>query len=149
MKYTSEQVLSMSWQEWNETMAKELNEAGFLGPGFNHEKRRFDHHIAPYKADGPVEDFILGKVTACKEITHLKNISLLNNGRCPMCGGKITGTPRQFTSGFNPNTNFHICKSCCSGGRRASINPANKSGCMLALLLLPFNLIKAVFEMIG
>ena len=29
MKYTKSEIRKMSWYEWNETMAKELNEAGF------------------------------------------------------------------------------------------------------------------------
>lgn len=149
MKYTKDQILSMSWQEWNDTMAKELNEAGFLGPGYNPEKHCLDNHIAPYKADCPVDEFVFGKITRGAEISHLKDIGLLNNGRCPMCGGEITGTPSQFTDGFNPNINFHICGSCCNRGRRNSINPANSSGCLIALLFLPFNLIKSMFDLFG
>ncbi len=85
MKYTKDQILSMSWKEWNETMAKELNEAGFLGPGFNSESQRFENHIAPYKADGRNEDFVFGTITRSAEINYLKDVGLLNNGRCPMC----------------------------------------------------------------
>ena len=29
MKYTSQQINRLFWQEWNELMAKELNDAGF------------------------------------------------------------------------------------------------------------------------
>ena len=33
MKYTSSQINAMSWKEWTETMAKELNDAGFRTNG--------------------------------------------------------------------------------------------------------------------
>jgi len=148
MKYTKEQILSMSWQEWNETMAKELNAAGYLGPGYNPEKKCLDNHIAPYEANCPEREFVFGKITRSAEISHLKEIGLLNNGRCPMCGGEITGNPSQFTDGFNPNINFHICNSCGNFGRKISSNPANSSGCIVALLFLPYHLIKAAFSMI-
>ena len=34
-KYTSQQINSLSWQEWNELMAKELNAAGFKTEEFS------------------------------------------------------------------------------------------------------------------
>ena len=76
----------MSWYEWNETMEKELNEAGFKAKGFNKETGKWEKDYEPYKADAEdPETFILGVVSGAKEINYLKSIGLLNNGRCPMC----------------------------------------------------------------
>lgn len=41
MKYTSEQINKMSWQEWNETMAEELNRKGFKAKEFNSDEHRW------------------------------------------------------------------------------------------------------------
>lgn len=151
MKYTAAQIKNISWSEWNTIMAEELNKAGFLGPGYNPEKHRLDNHCQPYKADGPNSEFILGKVTGLNEINYLKDIGLLNNGRCPLCGGIIGEKFGTFTDGFNQNKNFQICNSCYKIGRRTSINPANNNGCgcITALLFMPYTLIKAVITNIN
>lgn len=148
MKYTSEQVKAMSWREWTETMAKELNEAGFkhMGITLDPETRALGKELQPYSvgddADGP-KLFLLGSVESSKEIDYLKNIGLLNNGRCPMCGNVINGNPGRFTSGYDPNYHFQVCQNCVNKGRRNSVNPANQ-GCIIALLLMPFNLLKHI-----
>ena len=87
MKYSSEQVRRMSWAEWNDTMAKELNEAGFRARGYNPDLGRWEDNRELYTAD-PTEPkiFILGTVDGATEFEHLKSVGLLNNGRCPMCG---------------------------------------------------------------
>jgi len=140
MKYSSQEINRLSWQEWNELMAKELNDAGF--------RREYSYagetHTSPIETDDEPSLFIheFGE----KEINHLKSIGLLNNGRCPQCGRPINGNPGRFTSGFNHNLHFQICQNCVSRGRRTSVNPANKSqGCMIALLLLPIQLLKSLF----
>ena len=132
MKYTSQQINCLSWQEWNELMAKELNNAGF--------KSRW----GDYDADDEPSLFIHGMGE--KEVAYLKELGLLNNGRCPQCGNVITGNPGRFTSGYNPNLHFQICQNCVSRGKRTSVNPANNAGgCMVALLMIPWHLIKNIF----
>lgn len=146
MKYSSEQVRRMSWAEWNDTMAKELNEAGFRARGYNPDLGRWEDNRELYTAD-PTEPkiFILGTVDGATEFEHLKSVGLLNNGRCPMCGEAIFGNPGRFTSGYDSNAHFQICQSCVNKGRRTSLNPANNTGCFIALLLFPYNLIKGLF----
>lgn len=147
MKYSSSQILSMSWKEWNQTMADELNKAGFRGIGYNPERHRLERGFAPYYAGDDVSSFILGAVGREPEITYLKEIGLLNNDRCPLCGGSINGMPARFTDGDNSNLHFDICQTCCSQGRKMSVNRANNSGCgcVLALLIIPIHLIKSLF----
>ena len=138
MKYTSEEINRISWQEWNELMAKELNEAGFRREcTYGGEK-----YTSPYEADDEPMLFIHG--LGEEEVNYLKSVGLLNNGRCPQCGRPINGNPGRFTSGFNHNLHFQICQTCVSRGKRTSVNPANNSqGCMIALLLLPIQLLKS------
>lgn len=146
MKYTVEQVRQMTWSQWNDAMAKELNEAGFRARGYNSELRRWENNRELYKAD-PSEPkiFILGTVNGAPEYEHLKKVGLLNNGRCPMCGEPIYGNPGRFTSGYDYNAHFQICQNCVNKGRRTSVNPANRRGCIIALLFLPYYLIKGLF----
>lgn len=146
MKYSVQQVRQMTWQEWNETMAKELNAAGFRMRGLNPDLGRWEDDREPFKADASdPETFVLGTLRKVKEYEYLKSIGLLNNGRCPMCGSPIYSNPGRFTSGFDSSVHFQICQNCCSKGRRTSVNPANNSGCMIALLLMPWQLIKSLF----
>lgn len=141
MKYTSEQINAMSWREWAETMAKELNEAGF-------QYRGIGNKLEPYSV-GKAEDgpklFLLGSVENSEEITYLKNIGLLNNGRCPMCGNKIIGASGRFTSGFDSNYHFQVCQSCVNKRKRVSINSSNQ-GCIVALLLMPLSIVNIFFK---
>lgn len=132
MKYSAEEIKAMSYSEWMETIAKELNAAGFKTRGIAYKV---------YDAS----TFFLGAINDAKAMDYLKSVGLVNNGRCPMCGGPIKGTPSRFTDGMNPNLNFHICSSCRREGQRMSINPANNSGCMLTFVLLPWYVIKDIF----
>lgn len=79
MKYTVEQVRQMTWSQWNDAMAKELNEAGFRARGYNPELRRWENNRELYKAD-PSDPtiFILGTVDGAPEYEHLKKVGLLN-----------------------------------------------------------------------
>ena len=146
MKYTAEQVRQMSWPEWNDAMAKELNEAGFKARGFNPELGRWEKNRKPYKANpNDPSVFILGHVDGAEEYEHLKRVGLLNNGRCPMCGDAIYGNPGRFTSGYDHNAHFQICQKCANKGRRTSLNPANNKGCLFTLLFFPYYVIKGLF----
>ena len=142
----------MSEKEWVEAMAAELNAAGFKARGLNPETNRWEDNREPYRvgSEPKASTFVLGSIESSKAIEHLKNIGLLNNGRCPMCGKTIEGIPARFTSGYDSSFYFQICQSCCDCGRRTSLNPANNQGCgcMIALLLLPYNLIKSLVDMI-
>lgn len=143
MRYSSEVLNSLSYLEWMETIAKELNAAGFKGDGFSEEAGRFMRNISPYEVHD-VRYFFMGAINDAKAMDYLKSIGLVNNGRCPMCGAVIKGTPSSFTSGTNKDLNFHICTSCRKQGQRESINPANNLGCMLAIALIPWHFVKNI-----
>lgn len=109
----------------------------------------FVRHSNVYKewkfSRGEDINHILGTVDGAPEYEHLKKVGLLNNGRCPMCGEPIYGNPGRFTSGCDYNAHFQICQNCVNKGRRTSVNPANRQGCIIALLFLPYYLIKGLF----
>lgn len=82
----------------------------------------------------------MGVLRDVNALEYLKSIGLINNGRCPMCGNSIDGNPGRFTSGYN--FHFQICQNCACHGKRASINPANNTGYIISLLLMPWYLVK-------
>ncbi len=146
MKYTSFQIRQMSWHEWNNAMAMELNANGYRARGFNPDTRRWENNRDLYKANpSDPKVFILGTVEGAEEYDCLKRAGLLNNGRCLMCGDPIYGSPGRFTSGFDSNAHFQICQNCCNKGKRSSLNPANRTGCVMSLFLLPWHLLKIFF----
>lgn len=146
MKYTSEQINSMSWHEWNQTMAKELNDAGFRTMEYQQVKKNVyknaDNALYFTLEDSP-ELFILGAVYKSPELDYLKRLGLLNNGRCPMCGNKISRNTGLFTYSLNPAVNFEICHSCVKKWKRISMSQ-NNYGCLIALLLFPYHLLKFI-----
>lgn len=135
MTYKSSDICGMTWQEWNEAMAEELNKAGFKAKAFDGQKWT---KTGKYDAGDDPKLFVLGTIEDANAITYLKDIGLLNNGRCPMCGEPIIGKPGRFTSGYDPNFHFQICQNCVNsrGGMRRST--AQSGGCLVALLLLPW-----------
>lgn len=148
MKYTSEQINSMSWLEWCETMAEELNSAGFKARGYNTTLGRWQDNYEPYRVADEPKLFILGTVDGSEEIDYLKSIGLLNNGRCPMCGNPINGKPGRFTSGYDHSMHFQICQNCVNRGKRGQqvmgINTSGGSGCIVGLLMLPYHIIECI-----
>ncbi len=145
MKYTSEQINRMSWQEWNEIMARELNENGYKAKEYNSAEHRWTK-TGMYKAGNDPKLFVLGKIEDSDAISFLKNVGLLNNGRCPMCGGPIHGNPGRFTSGYDYNYHFQICQNCVkTRGRTRNAGTSSGSGCMISLLLFPWYLLKSFF----
>lgn len=135
MKYTKEDVLGMSWQNWNETMAKELNDKGFTC-NWGREPRPYQGNINP-------KDFILGEVGSDRrdEIEYLKSLGLLNNGRCPLCGKPIVSNLGRFTSGFDSSIYFDICNDCAGAKGRGKVSTLDSlylnGGCLTTLLLSP------------
>lgn len=140
MIYSKEQVSSMSYMEWMETIARELNSAGFI----MHKNFSLPFHVS----EDNVSYFFMGAINKPKEMDYLKSIGLVNNGRCPMCGRAINGTPSIFIDTLHPGLDFHICSSCRREGQRVSINHMNNPGCgcVGALILMPLHLIRLLFS---
>ena len=132
MKYTTNSIKDISYQELLSLMCKELNNAGYK------RKWRINGNYT-YMEYEPHEDLIISEVIDdIKALNYLKQIGLLDNGRCPQCGRNMNNTCR-FTSGFNPNATYYICQSCYQRGMgvQNQSNPLkNNSGCMLFIVLL-------------
>lgn len=138
MKYTFEKINRMSWQEWNETMVKELNENGFKTKEFNDNLGKWTM-TGQYNAGDDPKLFILGEIDDSNAISYLKKVGLLNNGRCPMCGKTIYGKPGRFTSGFDSEFHFQICQDCVNPYGRSK---AQSRGCVITLFLFPWHIVK-------
>ena len=146
MKYSSLQVRNMTFEQWVETCVKELNSAGFRARGYNSETRKWQDNFSPYRGGDP-ETFFLGELgSEVPALEYLKSIGLVNNGKCPMCGNNIEGNPGRFTSGYDSSFHFQICQNCVKRGRKMSMNPANNTGCIVSLVLIPWHLIKSVIS---
>ncbi len=132
MKYTAAEVNKMSYYEWMSTIASELNLAGFKA-----DRRT----LRPYTvSEDGLWYFFMGAINDPDAMNYLKRIGLVNNGRCPMCGREIKGTPSQFTDNLHPGLDFYICTSCRKEGQRR-----NGQGCLLGVICLPWFLLKNIF----
>lgn len=121
-EYTSSYLNSITWQEWNNIMAKELNKAGFRHNKWNSLKGCYEMEEFVASADNP-QSFILGEVSKFEEVEYLKSRKLMNNGRCPKCGNPIIGNPCLYTYGKDDRINYHICLSCAKSHGTVEINP--------------------------
>lgn len=139
MKYSKDTILEMSFQQWTETMAMELNGKGVKADGLRGEK-------IPFEGKNP-KVFILGELGSQSrdEINYLKEIGLLNNGRCPMCGNQIIGEPGRFTSGYDSQSHFQICQDCVGSRGRGKVSLLDQiyiqGGCFTTILLTPIVLL--------
>ena len=48
MKYTREELSQLSYKSWMETIATELNNAGYKGDGYDPEAGRFRRNFGPF-----------------------------------------------------------------------------------------------------
>ena len=101
MKYTREQVKAMTQNEYESAICKELNDAGF-----RNEFRGESHEYEPDEST-----FGGAIVFDPKAVDYLKQIGLLDNGKCPMCSVReddLLYKLQNQTSGAV----YHVCKSC-------------------------------------
>lgn len=119
LKYNREQVKAMSGKEYEYAMCKELNDAGF--------KSEFHGEYYEYK---PSEDTFGGNIVFdANAVSFLKQIGLINNGKCPMCS--IREDEQQFLlRNQRSGATYHVCKTCYK--RYASQEQA-KRGCACCL----------------
>lgn len=106
MKYSEEQLSELKYKDYILLMAKELNDNGYT-----------DDNGKPYSVSTNVHgdfvsDFSIGFVLSLKDpkaVDFLKEIGLLNNGRCPLTGLLISnGCRRIYTSENSKSITFEI-----------------------------------------
>lgn len=123
-KINYQEIKDLGYYSFIEMMTNKLNKTGI--------KPR-DYHKFLFNDRDPDSSFMGGICTSFPAIEYLKNIGLLNNGICPMCGKRPIDHKYIFTSGFNRDINFHICKGCYNEGLGISVNPiSDKGGCYIA-----------------
>ena len=142
MKYSSNQINNMSWKEWNETMARELTAAGFKGRDLVDGRWQ---DIGPVKADFEPKFFISSAVNNVDRLNYLKELGLIDNGRCPMCGNKIGDNPGRYTNRFEPDYHYQICQNCAGTKGGLKRQPSQSGGCMLVFMLLFVVIITGLF----
>lgn len=105
MKYTRENLSKLSYKDYILAIEKELNAHGFTQEGKPYE-------VSTNVYGGFVSDFSRGFFLSIKDekaINYLKDIGLLNNGRCPLTGLMISNSAKTlYTSEDNSNIKFEI-----------------------------------------
>ncbi len=132
MRYSKSDLMSLSYADWMETIAKELNQAGFQTKILKFSTAEPHWVNGPYEVHDP--DTFFDTINSSKAINYLKEIGLLDNGRCPMCGDGISH-PGRFTDGYNSSISYQICQRCVR--TKGGLLPDSRGcGCLLFLLML-------------
>lgn len=105
MKYTREYLEGLMYKDYILLMAEELNNNGFTDNGKKYE-------VVTDVNGNFVSDFFRGFVLSMKDkkaVDYLKEIDLLNNGRCPLTGLMISSASKTtFTSEYNFSITYNI-----------------------------------------
>jgi len=148
MKYTSEYINSISFPEYLELMAKELNDNGFK------ERGKYEYQVDDEPAFQRL--FMMGPVNDSLALSHLKRVGLLENGRCPSCGAPMSQYRFTWYDRKDPSKKFYVCYGCSKsnghgdghsmdGAPHGVLNSSQfGTGCIFGLLLLPFYLLKSI-----
>lgn len=147
MKYSSDEIRNIPWTQWNELMAQELNDAGFRTQGMNKDSGRIEPDQALFTNWNQDPSTFIVTVDTPEKINYLKGLGLLNNGRCPMCGGIIEGLPASFHLRNNPYYNYHICNNCATSNQRRQ--KEGSSGCGLFAIVLDCGIIYLLYLLIS
>lgn len=105
MKYSREYIEGLMYKDYILLMAEELNNNGFT----DNEKK---YEVGTDVNGNFVSDFFRGFVLSMKDkkaVNYLKEIGLLNNGRCPLTGLMISSASKTtFTSEYNSSITYDI-----------------------------------------
>ena len=123
MKYSREDVKSMSPITYRELICEELNHAGFQ---YEFQGGKSDY-IPDYSTFGGVI------VKDGQAVRYLKTIGLINNGKCPWCGEREETIQDSLTP--DHGVSFHVCKRCY---KQHCIQERRKRGYCSCIVLLIF-----------
>lgn len=115
MKYSSVDLSNLLYKDYVLLIADELNRNGFKCDGKKYE--------VGTNIDGDfVSNFSVGFVLSIKDkaaIEFLKDIGLLNNGRCPLTGLMISPTTKiSFTSEENSSISYDVSSAWQDGSKK-------------------------------
>lgn len=138
---TSEELNRLSWYEYNKLMADELNKEGIpchLGVGGNKTWIVYQDPTFP----------LINSVTRQSQVDFLVSKGLINNGRCPNCGKPIYKNLYTYEHSMY-HYKYVICKDCYDEGKSfQSGMSGSRGGCIVALALMPYHLIRLMFDQI-
>lgn len=125
MKYSREQVKAMTQDEYESAICKELNDAGF--------RSEFHGEFHEYQPDEAT--FGGSIVFDPKAVDYLKQIGLLDNGKCPMCSVKEDELEYRLQ---NPHSGaiYHVCKSCYKQYARQEREKRAKGCCLIVIIVI-------------
>lgn len=105
MKYSKEDLNELTYKDYILLMAEELNSNGFTDNGKSYE-------VSTDVNGNFVSDFFRAFVLSIKDkeaIDFLKEVGLLDNGRCPLTGLMLSSSTKTiFTSDHNPDIKYDI-----------------------------------------
>lgn len=137
MKYTREQVKAMTQDEYESAICDELNAAGF--------RSEFHGEFHEYQPD---ESTFGGAIVFDpKAVEYLKQIGLLDNGKCPMCSVKEDELQYKLQN-QNSGVVFHVCKSCYKQYARQE-RAKRGCGCCIGIIVIIVILIWGVVRLIS
>ena len=123
-KYSREQVKTMTQDEYESVICKELNDAGF--------RQEYNGKQLEYYPSDSV--FGGGIVFDNKAVNYLKDIGLVDNGKCPMCSVKEDEFD-YILQNQQSGAVYHVCKSCYK--QYAQQERARRGcGCCLGILIV-------------
>ena len=110
--------------EYLSLLCDKLNEAG-IRMRVNENVYR-DWHVTDYI-------FLGGFCSDRRAYKFLKDNGYIDMGICPNCGEYPIDATYRFTSAFNSEVHYNICKSCYKSGSRNSLSTkSDKDGCYIA-----------------
>lgn len=140
MKYSREELKSMSSAQYTNVLCKELNDAGF--------KVMYNNgSTAPFVPSWDV--FELSIAENAQAVQYLRELGLIDNGKCPLC--TIHEDNLQYRQ-RNPKSGewYHICKSCYQRSEKKNriIKGCNSSCClgMIAVLSMIIYILVKMFS---
>ena len=137
MKYKRDLVKSMTQEEYESAICQELNSAGF-----RHEFRgkQFEYQ--------PDESTFGGSIVFDADaVNHLKQIGLVDNGKCPMCSVREDDLAYKLQN-TQSGAIYHVCKKCY---KRYSRQEQTKRGlgCCLGGIIVIILIIWGVFKLLS
>lgn len=125
MRFTREQVKSLTPYEYESIICKELNEAGF----------RHDFHGEQLEYQPDESTFGGAIVFDSNAVTHLKRIGLIDNGKCPMCSIREDNLKYRLQNQHS-GAIYHVCRSCYKQYARQEQEKRAKGCCLMVIILI-------------
>lgn len=139
MQYSRNDLDNLLYKDYILLIAKELNENGFR------DAQGKEHEVSTNVHGDFVSDFSRGFVLSIndpKAIEFLKQVGLLNNGRCPLTGLMLSpATTMTYTSEYGSNIQYDINKKWLDYTKEKK-----NWGCFISLAVLVIAIIVGIIN---